>query len=102
MEPCPYFVEPLNEYNSSNTVVIPDDAILIRNPLIPTYKFFPTYLIWVDNVQKLLQIFDKTVMICDQKVDAGIYNEVGKYYDLWDFKKSQFFTFYRVKTEKKP
>ena len=90
MEPCPYFVEPLNEYNSSNTVVIPDDDILIRNPLIPIYRFFPTYLIWVDNVEKLLQIFDKTVMICDQKVDAGIYNEVGKYYDLWESRKGSY------------
>ena len=41
-------------------------------------------------MQKLLQIFDKTVMICDQKVDAGIYNEVGKYYDLWESEKGSY------------
>ena len=79
LDPCPYFVEPLTEYDRTNTVVIPEDEILIRDPLIPIKFYRPTYLIWVENLKKLLQIFDNTILRCDQIMEVGIYRESAQF-----------------------
>ena len=81
-DPCPYFIEPLKpgpDYEESNHKVIPENEIFIRKPLIPLGRFYPTYLIWVDDTAELLDIFDKTVLKCKQKIDTGIYNPQSKF-----------------------
>ena len=81
-ESCPYFVEPLKpklEYEKSNPIVVPDNEIYTRKPLIPLGKFYPTYLIWVDDISSILKVFDATVLKCDQKIDRGIYNRQSKF-----------------------
>ena len=79
LDPCPYFVEPLTEYDRTNTVVIPEDEIFIRDPLIPIKTYRPTYLIWVENLEKMLQIFDNTILRCDQIMEVGIYRESAQF-----------------------
>ena len=81
-ESCPYFVEPLKpklKYEKSNPIVVPDNEIYTRKPLIPLGKFYPTYLIWVDDISSILKVFDATVLKCDQKIDRGIYNRQSKF-----------------------
>ena len=81
-EHCPYFIEPLEPelgYQESNPKVVSNDEIYTRTPLIPLGRFYPTYLIWVDDTTNILSIFDKTVLKCDQKIDAGIYNRQAKF-----------------------
>ena len=81
-EHCPYFIEPLEPelgYEDSNPKVVSNDEIYTRTPLIPLGRFYPTYLIWVDDTSDILSIFDKTVLKCEQKIDAGIYNRQSKF-----------------------
>ena len=81
-EPCPYFVEPLQPkpgYEDSNHIVIPDEKIFVRQSLIPLGRFYPTYLLWVNDTADVLAIFDKTVLKCEQKIDTGIYNRQAKF-----------------------
>ena len=81
-EPCPYYIEPQQpkpDYKDSNPVVVPENEIYTRKPLIPLGRFYPTYLIWVDDTTDILTIFDKTVLKCEQKVDRGIYNRQAKF-----------------------
>ena len=42
-------------------------------------KYFPTYFVWVDDVEKMLQIFDRSILKCDQKIEVGIYNPAAKF-----------------------
>ena len=80
VEPCPYFVVPYDgEMQKENTRVMPKNSIFLRAPLITMTKYFPTYLIWVDDIEKLLQIFDKTILTCDQKIEVGIYKPNAKF-----------------------
>ena len=81
-DPCPYFLEPQkpnSDYRDSNHKVIPENEIYIRKPLIPLGRFYPTYLIWVEDTTEILKIFDKTVLNCQQKIDTGIYNPQSKF-----------------------
>ena len=79
-EPCPYFVVPYDgEIQKENTRVMPKNSIFLRTPLITMTKYFPTYLIWVDDIEKLLQIFDRTILTCDQKIEVGIYKHHAKF-----------------------
>ena len=79
-ELCPYFVEPYDgEIQKENTRVMPKNSIFLRTPLITMTKYFPTYLIWVDAIEKLLQIFDQTILTCDQKIEVGIYKPHAKF-----------------------
>ena len=81
-DPCPYFIDPLKpntDYKESNHKVIPENEIFIRKPLIPLGRFYPTYLIWVDDTAEILEIFDKTVLNCIQKIDTGVYNPQSKF-----------------------
>ena len=81
-EPCPYFVEPLQPkpgYEDSNHIVIPVEKIFVRQSLIPLGRFYPTYLLWVNDTADVLAIFDKTVLKCEQKIDTGIYNRQAKF-----------------------
>ena len=81
-EHCPYFIEPLEPelgYEDSNPKVVSNDEIYTRTPLIPLGRFYATYLIWVDDTSDILSIFDKTVLKCEQKIDAGIYNRQAKF-----------------------
>ena len=79
-ELCPYFIEPYDgEIQKENTRVMPKNSIFLRTPLIKMAKYFPTYLIWVDDIEKILRIFDRTILTCDQKIEVGIYNPSAKF-----------------------
>ena len=87
---CPYFIEPYEEETQNkesileigdpvNRVVVPKDKIFLRTPLITMTKYLPTYFVWVDDVEKMLQIFDRSILKCDQKIEVGIYNPAAKF-----------------------
>ena len=48
--------------------------------------YFPTYIIWLDDIAQLLQIFDKTVLKCDQIIEVGIYNTAAKFFFIMNQK----------------
>ena len=81
-EPCPYFVEPAKPkpgYEESNKRMIGENEVFIRKTMFAIVRFIPTYIIWVDDLKMVLEIFDKSMMICEQKFDAGVYNPQAKF-----------------------
>ena len=92
-EPCPMFLEPHHrrrrraavDHHDENTILIPRDQMHEREPLIPIYQYYPTYLIWTQDVPKLLEIFDKTIMKCKQKIDVGIYDSDARFFFVVDY-----------------
>ena len=55
------------------------EEIFVKQSLIPLGRFYPTYLIWINDTSDILTIFDNTVLKCEQKIDTGIYNRQAKF-----------------------
>ena len=97
-EPCPMFLEPHHRRRRAavdhhddhhggdheDSILIPRDEMHQREPLIPIYQYHPTYVIWTQDIPRLLQIFDKTIMKCKQKIDVGIYNSDARFFFVID------------------
>ena len=91
-EPCPMFLEPhhrrrraaVDHDDHGDSILIPRDEMHQREPLIPVYQYHPTYVIWTQDIPRLLHVFDQTIMMCKQKIDVGIYNSDARFFFVID------------------
>ena len=93
-EPCPMFLEPHHRRRRAaedhdhgdyeDSILIPRDEMHQREPLIPIYQYHPTYVIWTQDIPRLLRVFDETIMKCKQKIDVGIYNSDARFFFVID------------------
>ena len=58
---------------------IPREDLYQRQPFIPMFEYYPTYVIWLQNYTRLFSLFDKTILFCKQKVDVGIYDSDARF-----------------------
>jgi hypothetical protein len=65
-------------------ISIPRDQIYLREPLVPIQKYYPSYVIWTKDVNKVLDIFDKTILNCPQKIDVAIYHPSARFFFVVD------------------
>ena len=49
---------------------------IIRNNFHINFRYFGTFFIWIreENIEEVMEIFDSTVLHCDQYTDYGIYH----------------------------
>lgn len=58
---------------------IPREELYQRQPFIPMFEYYPTYVIWLQNYTRLFSLFDKTILFCKQKVHVGIYDSDARF-----------------------
>ena len=68
-EPCPVF-DPRQNYTADKFwELIPKDRISVREELVPRVRMPSSILVWLENVTRVVDTFDRTVMWCEQKKD---------------------------------
>ncbi len=80
---CPFFIPwtNLSREERSSSFLVPEDSIYIREQLIPAGKQRNNIFVWAKqaNLQKVLSIFESTVMDCKQKWNLGVFNKDTKF-----------------------
>ena len=53
-----------------------DPVIHIRKQLLPSHRYHKSVFVWTENtpVSVALDLFNDTVMWCEQKIDVGIFH----------------------------
>lgn len=77
---CPVFVYPEDTANNDTTEAYPQNTHI----MIPYTQYYPTYVIWTQNVSKILSSFDSTVSKCKQYTHPGIYHASSKFLFILD------------------
>ena len=82
-EPCPRF-SPKSPDNFSR--MVPGDEIVIRSHALPFHKSHRTLLAWVEpeSFGELLELFDSSVLWCEQYKDMGLYHRNSQFLVLSD------------------
>ena len=49
---------------------------MMKNNFHIDFRYFGTFFIWIreENIEEVMEIFDSTVLHCDQYTDYGIYH----------------------------